>query len=255
MSADRTDEKLAESTLLSHLLELRDRLLRALIATFVVAIPCLYFQREIYTWLSEPLRAQLPAGTQLIATSVIAPFMTPFKLALLAAFFFAMPLILHQVWAFVAPGLYRHERRFAMPLFFSSIILFYAGAAFAYYVVFPVIFTVLIGFAPAGTQVLPDITQYMDFAVMLFFAFGLAFEIPVATVLLVRTGLVKRDQLTKNRGYVVLAIFIIAAFLTPPDPVSQTLMALPMWALFELGIVMSRLLVRDKAAQEDAESA
>ncbi|MGH8135211.1 MAG: twin-arginine translocase subunit TatC [Steroidobacteraceae bacterium] len=248
-------EMLAESSLLSHLLELRDRLLRALIATFVIAIPCLYFQKEIYSWLSEPLRAQLPEGAKLIATSVIAPFMAPFKLALLAAFFFAMPVILYQVWAFVAPGLYRHERRFALPLFVSSIILFYAGAAFAYFVVFPAIFNFFVNSAPVGTQVLPDITQYMDFAVLLFFAFGLAFEIPVATVLLVRTGLVKREQLTSNRGYVLLGIFIIAAFLTPPDAVSQTMMAVPMYILYELGVVMSRLLVRDRPPEEDAESA
>ena len=248
-------EQLAESSLLSHLLELRDRLLRALIATFVIAIPCLYFQKDIYTWLSEPLRAQLPEGAKLIATSVIAPFMAPFKLALLTAFFFAMPVILYQVWAFVAPGLYRHERRFALPLFVSSVILFYAGAAFAYFVVFPAIFNFFVNAAPAGTQVLPDITQYMDFAVLLFFAFGLAFEIPVATVLLVRTGLVKREQLTSNRGYVLLGIFIIAAFLTPPDAVSQTLMALPMYALFEAGIIMARLLVRDRPSDPEADAA
>ena len=248
-------EKLAESSLLSHLLELRDRLLRALIATFVIAIPCLWFQKDIYTWLSEPLRAQLPEGVLLISTSVIAPFMAPFKLALLAAFFFAMPVILYQVWAFIAPGLYKHERRFALPLFVSSIILFYAGATFAYFVVFPAIFNFFVNAAPVGTQVLPDITQYMDFAVLLFFAFGLAFEIPVATVLLVRTRLVKLEQLTSNRGYVLLGIFIIAAFLTPPDAVSQTMMAVPMYILYELGVVMSRLLVRDRPPKEDDESA
>ena len=253
--ADAPDEKLAESSLLSHLLELRDRIMRSLIATAVIAAPCLWYQREIYTWLSEPLRAQLPEGAKLIATSVIAPFMAPFKLALFAAFFFAMPVILYQVWAFVAPGLYRHERRFALPLFVSSIILFYAGATFAYFVVFPVIFAFFVGVAPVGTELLPDITQYMDFAVLLFFAFGLAFEIPVATVLLVRTGLVRLETLTKNRGYVILAIFIIAAFLTPPDAVSQTLMAVPMYLLYELGVLLSRLLIRDRPAQEDAKSA
>jgi sec-independent protein translocase protein TatC len=233
--SDAGEEKLPESTLLSHLLELRDRLLRALVAVFVIALPCLYFANDIFTWLSEPLRAQLPEGAQLIATSVVAPFMTPFKLALLAAIFFAMPVILYQVWAFVAPGLYRHERRFALPLFVSSVVLFYGGAVFAYFVVFPVIFQFFVMTTPEGVSMMTDITQYMDFAVLLFFAFGL---------LLVRTGLVKREALAKNRGYVLLGIFIIAAFLTPPDPVSQTMMALPMYALYEVGLLMSRALVR-----------
>lgn len=252
--ADDGQETLTESTLLSHLLELRNRLLRALVVTLVIAVPCLYFANDIFTWLSEPLRNQLPEGARLIATSVVAPFMTPFKLALLTAIFFAMPAILYQVWAFVAPGLYRHERQFALPLFVSSVILFYAGAAFAYFVVFPVIFQFFVMTTPVGVEMMTDITLYMDFAVLLFFAFGLAFEIPVATVLLVRTGLVKREKLAKNRGYVLLGIFIIAAFLTPPDPVSQTLMALPMYALYEAGMLMSRLLVRRETAapQDDA---
>ena len=247
-------EQLAESTLLTHLLELRNRLLRALVATLVIALPCLYFANDIFTWLSAPLRNQLPEGARLIATSVVAPFMTPFKLALLAAVFLAMPVILYQVWAFVAPGLYRHERRFALPLFVSSVILFYAGAAFAYFVVFPVIFQFFVMTTPTGVEMMTDITLYMDFAVLLFFAFGLAFEIPVATVLLVRTGLVSREKLSKNRGYVLLGIFILAAFLTPPDPVSQTLMALPMYALYEVGVLMSRVLVPGEtpAAQDDA---
>jgi sec-independent protein translocase protein TatC len=246
--SDAREETLAESTLLSHLLELRDRLLRALIATAVIAVPCLFFANDIFTWLSQPLRDQLPEGTRLIATSVVAPFMTPFKLALLAAMFLAMPVILYQVWAFVAPGLYRHERRFALPLFVSSVILFYAGAAFAYFLVFPVIFGFFVSTTPVGADYLPDITQFMDFAVLLFFAFGLAFEIPVATVLLVRTGLVKRETLAKNRGYVLLAIFVIAAFLTPPDAVSQSMMALPMYLLYEAGLVMSRVLVPARPA-------
>ncbi len=248
-------EKLAESSLLSHLLELRDRLLRAMVATLVIAMPCLYFANDIFTWLSAPLLAQLPEGASLIATSVMAPFMTPFKLALLAAIFFAMPMILYQIWAFVAPGLYRNERRFALPLFVSSVILFYSGAAFAYFVVFPVVFRFFVMTTPEGVQMMTDMTQYMDFAVLLFFAFGLAFEIPVATVLLARTGLVKLEALTKNRGYVLLGIFIVAAFLTPPDPISQTMMALPMYALFELGIIMARLLVRAPPPDPEADPA
>jgi len=248
-------EKLAESSLLSHLLELRDRLLRAMIATFVIAMPCLYFANDIFTWLSAPLLAQMPPGASLIATSVVAPFMTPFKLALLAAVFFAMPVILYQIWAFIAPGLYRHERRFALPLFVSSVVLFYGGAAFAYFVVFPAVFRFFVMTTPDGVQMMTDITQYMDFAVLLFFAFGLAFEIPVATVLLVRTGLIRREALTKNRGYVLLVIFIVAAFLTPPDPISQTMMALPMYALFEAGIIMARLLVRARPPDPEGDPA
>jgi sec-independent protein translocase protein TatC len=224
--AEPGDESLAESSLLSHLLELRDRLLRAVISTFVIAVPCLYFANDIFTWLSEPLRRQLPAGARLIATSVVAPFMTPFKLALLAAVYFAMP-----------------------------VILFYAGSVFAYYVVFPVIFQFFVATTPVGVEMMTDMTAYMDFAVLLFFAFGLAFEIPVATVLLVRTGLVKRATLAGNRGYVLLAIFIIAAFLTPPDAVSQTMMAVPMYALYELGLFMSRVLVRDKAPDPERDPA
>lgn len=254
-TTDSDGEKLPESTLLSHLLELRDRLLRALVATLVIAVPCLYFANDIFTWLSAPLRDRLPEGATLIATSVVAPFMTPFKLALLAAIFFAMPVILYQVWAFVAPGLYRHERRFALPLFVSSVVLFYAGAAFAYFIVFPVIFQFFVMTTPEGVSMMTDMTQYMDFAVLLFFAFGLAFEIPVATVLLVRTGLVKREALAKNRGYVLLGIFIIAAFLTPPDPVSQTLMALPMYALYEVGLLMSRVLVRARPPDPEGDPA
>ncbi|MFZ2508731.1 MAG: twin-arginine translocase subunit TatC, partial [Steroidobacteraceae bacterium] len=248
-------EALAESSLLSHLLELRDRLLRALAATLLIAVPCLYFANDLFRWLSAPLLAQLPPGTSLIATSVMAPFMTPFKLALLAAVFFAMPMILYQVWAFIAPGLYRHERRFALPLFVSSVLLFYCGAAFSYFVVFPAAFRFFVMTTPEGVQMMTDMTQYMDFAVLLFFAFGLAFEIPVATVLLVRTGLIRREALTKNRGYVLLVIFIVAAFLTPPDPISQTMMALPMYALFEAGIIMARLMVRARPPDPEGDPA
>ncbi len=236
---------LAEGSLISHLLELRDRLLRMVIAVGVMAIPCLWFASELFLWISAPLRELMPAGTSLIATSVVAPFMTPFKLALLAAIFLAMPFILYQVWSFVAPGLYKHERRFALPLFASSVILFYAGAAFAYFIVFPVIFNFFVAAAAwAGVQMMTDMSQYLDFVVLLFFAFGLAFEIPIATVLLVRTGLVKIETLRRNRGYILLGIFIVAAFLTPPDPVSQTMMAVPMYLLYEIGILFARVLVR-----------
>ena len=258
MSEDDDDkqqesEKLAEGTLLSHLVELRDRLLRSIIVTAVVAIPCLFFANELFGWMTDPLRAQLPEGWGMIATSVVAPFMAPFKLALLAAIFFSMPYILYQLWAFVAPGLYRHERRFAMPLLMSSILLFYGGAAFAFYVVFPIMFQFFISTTPAGVAMMTDMTQYLDFVVLLFFAFGLAFEIPVATVLLVRTGLVRVESLGKHRGYVLLGIVIVAAFITPPDAVSQSMMAAPMYVLYELGILLARLLVPKVVAAREAQ--
>ena len=219
-------EQLGEGTLLSHLLELRDRLLRAVVAVLVVAVPCLYFSNELFTLVAQPLIDQLPSGTSLIATSVVAPFMTPFKLALFVALLLAMPFVLYQIWAFVAPGLYRHEKRFALPLVLSSIVLFYVGVAFAYFFVFPLMFRFFVATTPVGVTMMTDISQYLDFILLLFFAFGVAFEIPVAVVLLVATGLVGIEKLTRNRGYVVLGIFIIAAVLTPPDAVSQTMMAL-----------------------------
>lgn len=239
-----SEDKLSEGTVLSHLVELRDRLMRAMIVTAVLAVPSMFFANDLFNWITGPLRDKLPAGSDVIATSVVAPFMTPFKLALLTAIFFAMPYILYQLWAFVAPGLYRHERRFAMPLVFSSIVLFYSGAAFAYFIVFPVMFEFFVSTTPENVRMMTDMTQYLDFVVLLFFAFGLAFEIPVATVLLVRTGLVKVESLGKQRGFVLLGIFVVAAFITPPDVVSQSMMAVPMYILYEAGIIMARLLTR-----------
>jgi len=253
VTAPEAKEPLGEATLLSHLVELRDRLLKSLIVAGVLALPCLFFANELFTWLTEPLRTQLPAGSEVIATSVVAPFMTPFKLALLAAIFFAMPFILYQLWAFVAPGLYRHERRFALPLVLSSILLFYTGAAFAYFVVFPVMFQFFVSTTPDHVKMMTDMTQYLDFVVLLFFAFGLAFEIPVATVLLVRTGLVRIESLSKHRGYVLLGIFVVAAFITPPDAVSQSMMAGPMYVLYELGIVMARAMGGPKTARSGSD--
>ena len=251
MTGGGQEEKLVEGTVLSHLVELRDRLLRALIVVAVLSLPCLFFANDLFTWLTAPLREQLPAGSSLIATSVVAPFMTPFKLGLFAAIFFSMPYILYQLWAFVAPGLYRHERRFALPLLVSSILLFYTGAAFAYFAVFPVMFQFFVSTTPEGVAMMTDMTQYLDFVVLLFFAFGVAFEIPVATVLLVRTGLVGVESLGKHRGFVLLGIFVVAAFLTPPDAVSQTMMAVPMYLLYEAGIVLSRILMRRVPARRD----
>ena len=245
-------EPLAEGTLISHLLELRDRLLRSVIALAICFTPLAFFQNELFTLVARPLIDKLPAGTSLIATSVVSPFMAPLKLTLILALFLAMPYILSQIWGFVAPGLYKHERRFALPLIVSSVLLFYGGIAFAYYIVFPLMFKFLAATTPVGVKMMTDIANYLDFVLMLFLAFGIAFEMPVAVVLLVATGLVKLEVLTRNRGYVVLGIFIIAAILTPPDAVSQCFMAVPMYLLYELGIVFARLMRKTPTAESTA---
>jgi sec-independent protein translocase protein TatC len=253
MSDEGEREPLAEGTLISHLIELRQRLLKAVVAVFLCFIPCAIFSDKLFTLVALPLIKKMPEGTSMIATSLISPFMAPLKLALFVALFIAMPYVLFQVWAFVAPGLYKREKRFAIPLMVSSILLFYAGVAFAYFVVFPLMFSFLTTTAPAGVQVMTDITNYLDFVLLLFFAFGIAFEMPVATVLLAATGLVRVETMAKNRGYVLLGIFVIAAFLTPPDALSQTAMAVPMWLLYEVGIILSRLLLRERLAQQRRE--
>jgi sec-independent protein translocase protein TatC len=250
-----TGEPLAEGTLISHLLELRNRLLRSVIAVVICFVPLAFFQNELFTLVAQPLIEKLPEGTSLIATSVVSPFMAPLKLSVIVALFIAMPYVLFQVWGFVAPGLYRHERRFAMPLIVSSILLFYAGVAFAYYVVFPLMFQFLAATTPTGVKMMTDIANYLDFVLLLFLAFGIAFEMPVAVVLLVATGLVKVEALTRNRGYVILGIFILAAFLTPPDAISQSFMAVPMYLLYELGIVFARLVQRRRTAAAPVENA
>ena len=251
-------EPLAEGTLISHLLELRNRLLRSLLVVMAAFLPLVYFSNDLFTLVARPLLDKLPEGTSLIATSVVAPFMTPLKLSLIGALFLAMPYVLYQIWAFVAPGLYRHERRFALPLFASSVVLFYVGIAFAYFVVFPLMFAFLTTTTPVGVKMMTDMSSYLDFELLLFFAFGVAFEVPVAVVLLAATGLVKVESLRKHRGYVVLGIFIVAAILTPPDAVSQCFMAVPMYVLYELGIVLAQYLVRrrkaDKAQHEAAQA-
>jgi sec-independent protein translocase protein TatC len=250
MSVDER-EQLAEGSLISHLVELRDRLLRAVIAIGVIFVPCAMFSDRLFTLVATPLIEKMPVGTSMIATSVVAPFMAPLKLALFVALFLAMPYVLYQAWAFVAPGLYKHEKHFAVPLVVSSIVLFYAGAAFAHFVVFPLMFAFLTTTAPIGVQVMTDMANYLDFVLLLYFAFGIAFEIPVATVLLASTGLVKVETMAKNRGYVVLGIFVVAAFLTPPDAISQSFMAIPMYLLYEVGIVMSRLLLKKRQEQQN----
>jgi sec-independent protein translocase protein TatC len=250
MSSD--PEKLAEGTLISHLLELRDRLLRALIAVAIAFVPCVLNANALFTFLSRPLLEKLPPGGNLIATGVMSPFTTPFKLSFFAALMLAMPYVIYQLWAFVAPGLYRKERRFAVPLLVSSILLFYTGIAFAYYFVFPAMFRFFASTTPQGVAMMTDINNYLDFVLTMFFCFGLAFEVPVAVVLLVLMGVVRVEKLAKNRGYVLIGIFILAALLTPPDAIAQCSLAVPMYLLYEGGILMARLLSRRKAAEEPA---
>jgi sec-independent protein translocase protein TatC len=248
------EEDLAEGTLLSHLIELRNRLLKivATVAVFFVAL--LPWSADIFAIASEPLMAVLPGG-KMIATEVASPLLTPFKLTAYVALFAAMPVVLYQVWAFVAPGLYKKEKHFAMPLLGSSIVLFYLGVAFAYYLVFPLIFKFFTGIAPVGVEVQTDIAKYLDFITTIIFAFGLAFEVPIATVLVVWTGLTTPRKLSKARPYVFLGAFVVGMFLTPPDVISQTLLAVPVYLLFELGILMSRIFaIREVDPEEEAEA-
>lgn len=237
---DEEKEELAEGTLLSHLIELRQRLLKiaaAVVGVFVVLLP---FSKDIFALVSQPLRDVLP-GNAMIATAVASPLLTPFKLTFFAALFVAMPVVLYQVWAFVAPGLYRREKRFAMPLLATSIVLFYAGIAFAYFVVFPLMFGFFTSIAPEGVEVQTDIALFLDFITTIVFAFGIAFEVPIATVLIVWTGLVTVEKLSRARPYVFLGAFVVGMFLTPPDVISQTLLAVPVYLLYELGIFMAKV--------------
>jgi len=229
-----------EQGFLSHLVELRDRLLKMILAVGILFLCLFWFSDEIYTWLASPLLRYLPES-QMIAIDVAAPFFIPFKLTLMLCIFLAVPYLLYQIWSFVAPGLYTHEKRLAMPLLVSSTLLFYAGVAFAYYVVFPLVFKFFVGVAPEGVQVSTDIGRYLDFVITLFFAFGIAFEVPVATILVVAVGITTPENLVKIRPYIFVAAFVIGMFLTPPDIISQTLLAVPMWLLYEVGIVFSRV--------------
>lgn len=238
--------------LIEHLIELRSRILKSLLAVVVVFLPLFYFANDIYGYISGPLRAYLPEGTTMIATEVASPFLTPFKLTLVLAIFIAVPYILHQMWSFISPGLYTNEKRVALPLLFSSIVLFYAGIAFAFYVVFPLVFGFFTSVAPEGVTVMTDINRYLDFVLKLFFAFGIAFEIPIATMLLVWSGATSVENLKKKRPYVVVGCFVVGMLLTPPDVISQALLALPMWILFEFGIFFSAW-VKKPAETNEAE--
>ncbi|SRR5581483_505029 len=248
---DKTDEPGgSEASFLSHLLELRNRLLYALVAIGVAFIALVPFSTEIYALLAKPLLDVLPKGASMIATEVASPFLTPIRLTLAVALVIAIPVVLYQLWAFVAPGLYRHEKRIALPLLFSSIALFYAGMAFAYFVVFPVAFGFFAHSAPEGVVMMTDIKSYLDFVFSMFFAFGVAFEIPVAVVILSYMGVVDPEALARQRSYVVLGAFIVAAVLTPPDVFSQVLLAVPMIVLFEIGLFFARRLKAARAAAE-----
>jgi len=233
---------LAEQPFIAHLLELRDRLLRSLIAVLIIFIALFGFANDLYQYISAPLRAYMPEGASMIATEVASPFFTPFKLTLVVSLFAAMPYLLYQLWAFVAPGLYQQEKRIAMPLFFSSVALFYAGVVFAYHVVFPLVFMFFTSTAPEGVSIMTDIRSYLDFVLTLFFAFGLAFEIPIAVVILSWVGAVNPATLGSKRPYVFVGCFVVGMLLTPPDVISQILLALPMWLLFEVGVVFAKLI-------------
>ena len=239
---ESTDQPLP---LVAHLTELRDRLLRALLAILIVFIGLFPFANEIYTFVSEPLRALLPEGATMIATEVASPFLTPFKLTLFAAIFLAIPYVLYQLWSFVAPGMYRQEKKLAIPLLISSVGLFYAGAAFAYFVVFPLIFAFFTSVGPEDITIMTDINSYLDFVLKLFFAFGLAFEIPIAAVLMIWAGITTPEQLAKKRPYIIIGCFVFGMLLTPPDIISQSLLAIPMWILFEFGVFFGRFVRRD----------
>lgn len=237
--------------LIAHLTELRDRLLRAILSVLVVFIVLFPFANDIYAFVSEPLRALLPEGASMIATEVASPFLTPFKLTLFAALFLAVPYVLFQVWAFIAPGMYRNEKRFALPLLASSVLLFYLGTAFAYFVVFPLIFAFFTSVGPEGITIMTDINRYLDFVLKLFFAFGVAFEIPIAALLLIWAGITTPDALAGKRPYIIVGCFVFGMLLTPPDVISQSLLALPMWLLFEAGVFAGRLLQR-RADRDDS---
>ncbi|XGA80547.1 twin-arginine translocase subunit TatC [Halomonas sp. CH40] len=253
-SGDSQDQqaKQAQAPLIEHLIELRSRLMRAVIVVLVIFLGLYSFANDIYTFVAQPLMALLPEGSQMIATEVASPFLAPFKLTLVVAVFAAVPFILHQAWSFVAPGLYDNEKALAIPLLISSVGLFYAGAAFAYYVVFPLLFAFFTQTGPEEIQVMTDINQYLNFVLKLFFAFGVAFEIPIATFLLIFSGATTVESLSKKRPYIILGCFVVGMLLTPPDVVSQSLLAVPMYLLYEVGLLFGRL-VRRKAVKDAEE--
>lgn len=231
-----------QQTFVSHLVELRSRLVKSVIAILILIAIQLPFAGDIYSIMAKPVMVYLPEGSAMIATGVLSPFLTPLKMVFILSLIVAMPYILFQIWAFVAPGLYKHEKRIARPLLFSGIILFYLGCLFAYFVIFPILFQFIPKMLPSAISYMPDINSYLDIVVRLFFAFGLAFEVPIAVIIMILLGITTPEKLSNSRPYVVVGVFVVGMILTPPDMISQTLMAIPMWILFELGIIMGKVL-------------
>lgn len=244
-----------QETFISHLIELRDRLLHALIAVGVAFIPCFVFARDLYTLLATPLLAKLPSGSQMIATDVTGAFFVPMKVAMMVAFLVALPYVLYQVWAFVAPGLYQNEKKLAIPLIVTSTLLFFIGMAFAYFAVFPMVFKFVVGYTPEGVAMMTDINNYLSFVLTLFLAFGVTFETPVAVIILVRMGIVTVEKLREIRPYVVVGAFVLGAIFTPPDVVSQFMLAIPIWVLYEVGIVLASMMVKARATEDQKSAA
>jgi len=246
-------EPSASGSLMSHLVELRDRVVRMVVAILVIFLGLFYWANDIYVYLAEPLTRHLPEGANMIAIDVASPFLTPFKLVLMLSVFLAMPVILYQCWAFVAPGLYANEKRIAMPLLVSSILLFYAGVSFAYFVVFPLVFAFFTSVGPEMVNISTDIGRYLDFVLALFFGFGLAFEVPIATIILVAIGFTTPKKLAEKRPFIIVGAFILGMLLTPPDVISQVLLALPVWLLFEGGLIASKIIFKDRLFDEEYE--
>lgn len=240
-----------ETGFMSHLLELRDRLLRMVLVVLVIFLSLFSFSEQIFTFVANPLLELMPEGTSMIATGVASPFLVPFKLVMMVSVFIAVPYLLYQIWSFVAPGLYQNEKRLAVPILISSVILFYCGVAFAYLVLFPLLFKFLIAISPAGVSMMTDIGQYLDFIIAIFFAFGIAFEMPIATFLLIAIGVTTPDALAAKRAYIIVGVFVVGMLLTPPDVISQTILAIPMWLLFESGLIMARVMLKKKPEDED----
>ena len=258
MATPENPEGLAanEQSFLSHLIELRTRLMRAVLCVLGVLLVLMPVSNSLYEWLSRPLMKQMAEiGAQMIATEVASPFLAPFKLTCFVAIAICAPYIFYQLWAFVAPGLYRHEKKLALPLLISSTLLFYSGIAFAYFAVFPLVFGFLTSAAPSGVTVMTDISKYLDFVIVMFFAFGAAFEVPVATYLVVKTGISTREALAEKRPYVIVGAFVVAAVLTPPDVISQTMMAIPIWLLYEVGMLFCRILIPPDTAEDNSDTA
>jgi sec-independent protein translocase protein TatC len=251
MSEEEDSGQSKAGSLMSHLAELRDRVVRMMVAVMVLFLGMFYWANEIYIYLAEPLTQHLPEGATMIAIDVASPFLTPFKLVLMLAVFLAMPVILYQCWAFVAPGLYANEKRIAGPLLVSSILLFYGGVAFAYYIVFPLVFGFFTSVGPEIVNISTDIGRYLDFVLALFFGFGLAFEVPIATIILVAIGLTTPQKLGEKRPYIIVGAFILGMLLTPPDIISQVLLALPIWILFEAGLIASKMIFKDRLQDAD----